>query len=454
MNKKIFINLIFSGVIFLFGIFAFAIPAQAGVVQFGSKQIFADFDGLPFDLNNWAPGMSDQKTIRIDNNEGFDIDVYLKAEKTPPGDDVLADALTITAANQPKHLADLFNNNIALGSVASGNFQNYDIALAFDKTAGNECQGKTINWDFVLTAAEVGGGNGDDGNGGDGGTGGSGGGGGTSVTIPGGGYVIPEIPMTDNGQVVATPGEGGITTLVNPDGGGIKLVIPSGAVEADTLFVVTMVGVNSLTLPPEGSGLFVIDGFAYQITATRNGQPVTTFPKPLVFSINYTDEQIAGFDEASLRLQTFQNGVWVPIEGRIDGENNIITSFIYHLSLYALLGAPEGIDPAVKGESTIIPSGEVTRPSASQPGGEAYPSGEDIVPGGETVVPGPTDSQLEMINNDQSSASQGFSELLASLGVAWRGAKTVIFSLWGVILAIFLILIGIKIWRKRKRIRR
>jgi hypothetical protein len=221
-------------------------------------------------------------------------------------------------------------------------------------------------------------------------------------------------------------------------------------VEADTLFVVTMVDVNSLTLPPEGSGLFVIDGFAYQITATRNGQPVTTFTKPLVFSITYTDQQIAGLDEASLRLYTFDDGKWVPVGGRIDGENNIITSSINHLSLFALLGAQEGIKPAVAGESTVvIPAGGV---EIQQPEGQTT---EGIPLTTEGEVSGEGEQSQSNINITPVAVAQpsqsGFRNFLASLGTAWRNLnKPAFFSFWGFILIVILILIGIKIWRKRK----
>jgi len=434
-------------------------PAQAGTAQFGGKNISVDFDGLPFDLSNWAPGMSaGPKTIKITNDEGFDIDLYFKAEKTS-GEDMLAEVLTTIVDGQSKHLKDLFSDNLFLGVVNSGDFQNYDITVSFDGEAGNEYQSKTINFNFVLTAAEKGtGGNG--GGGGTGGGGGPGGGGGTSVTIPGGGsYIPPEIPTTDNGRVVATPGEGGITTLGNPDGGGVRLVIPAGAVEEETLFVVTLVDVDSLVLLPEKSGLFVINGFAYQITATRNGQPVTTFPEPLVFSVTYTDEQIVGFDEASLALYTFRDGSWVEVESKVDLAGNVVTSYIDHLSLFALLGRQKTggeIEPEVAGESTVKPGDSSYYPGREEmlPGTrEGVPEEEEEGMPGKKVVPfeeGSLPAWMENILRTSPISPPQVQGLLAALGSAWKNLnKTAFFSLWAIILVIILILIGIKFWRER-----
>jgi len=157
MSKALKTILIISIIVFG-GSFLLINSAQA--IQFGNKQIFVDFNGLPFNLNNFAPGMSDVKSITIENNENFDINVYFGTKKTS-GDDVLADVLTITIGDKSNHLSDLFNNDIALTPVNSGKSQNYNIALSFDEDAGNEYQAKTINFDFIITAEQIGKGNGE-----------------------------------------------------------------------------------------------------------------------------------------------------------------------------------------------------------------------------------------------------------------------------------------------------
>ncbi|MFH1990531.1 MAG: dockerin type I domain-containing protein [Patescibacteria group bacterium] len=154
MKKLIKTILIISVIVFGAG-FLLINSAQAGVIQFGAKNIFVDFDDLPFNLSNWAPGDSAQKTIIINNNENFDINLYFKAKKTL-GDDILADVLTITINGQSNHLSYLFDNNMTLGSVSSGKSRNYNIAISFDEDASNKYQGKTINFDFIITAEQIG----------------------------------------------------------------------------------------------------------------------------------------------------------------------------------------------------------------------------------------------------------------------------------------------------------
>jgi len=138
---------------------------QAGVIQFGDKNIFVNFNELPFNLDNFAPGVSTQKTITITNNEDFDIDVFLKASRNEPfpqgGEADLADVLTLTVGEQSKHISELFNESMEISSINSGEPQDYQLNISFDEDAGNEYQNKTINFDFIITAEQIGKGNGE-----------------------------------------------------------------------------------------------------------------------------------------------------------------------------------------------------------------------------------------------------------------------------------------------------
>ena len=282
----------------------------------------------------------------------------------------------------------------------------------------------------------------------------------------GGGYVPPAqptVPTTNNGRVLATSGEGGITTLPNPDGGQVKLVIPAGAVEDDTLFSITPVVMGALTLPSAEQGLFVVDGFAYRITAVRNGQPVTTFSKPLIFTITYTDKQVKGFNLSSLNLYTFQNGAWHLVGSQVNPADHMITSTINHLTLFALLGTrtgnnqpvPQVIKPAVKGASTVVSGGGATAGAGGQ--GTNQPTG---TAGGKVSLKQPTASAGKPATASGEASggqiavkpsSRGFQKFLANLGTAWKNLnKTTFYSLLGLLLLIILTLVGIKIWRKGK----
>jgi len=186
MIKRYYIILI---LITFFGFLGFIQSAEAGVVWFTGKNISVDFDGLPFNLSNWAPGMRDTKTIKIENDENFDINVYFKADKISE-DDMLAEVLTITIGGQSKHLKDLFSDNLSLGTVNAGKLQDYDITISFDSDAGNEYQNEMIDFNFIITVEEIGGN------------------GGGSIPIPGGGGggVLPQghIIFNEKEGIVAT----------------------------------------------------------------------------------------------------------------------------------------------------------------------------------------------------------------------------------------------------------
>jgi len=161
MNKIFKTILIFSVIIFSTS-FLFVNSAQAGTVRFGEEDIYVDFDELPFDLSNWAPGVSTPlKTITITNGEDFDVDVFLKTSRNEPipgeGEADLADVLTLTIEGQSKHISDLFTKSMQLALVNAGKYKNYDISMSFDQDAGNEYQGKTINFDFIIIAGQIGG---------------------------------------------------------------------------------------------------------------------------------------------------------------------------------------------------------------------------------------------------------------------------------------------------------
>ena len=435
MNKVIKIILIISAIVFGIG-FLLINSAQAGVIQFGNKNIFVDFDGLPFDLSNWAPGMSSSpKTITITNNEDFDINLYFKAKKTS-GDDILADVLTITIDNKSNHLSDLFNNNIALNSVNSGKSQKYNIVISFDQEAGNECQGKTINFDFIITAEEIGKGGEEI----------------PPVIIPGGGttYIppTPTTPITETGEVTATPGEGGITSLTNPDGSKIELTIPPGAVSENTNFSINLVDISSVSQPDPASGLFLIAGLVYEIKAERDGEFITTFDKPLTLTFTYTDEQIEGLDEDSLKIYWWNGEEWVALENsEVDVDNNTVTVSIDHFTLFALMGSKIGfVEEEIEKEEgeEEIPSEEVVLAPTGEEEIEKPP--EEGMEGEEGIVE-PEEAEKPILAEEKTLGEIFATEgLLAAIGAMPFNLK-VILIIFGVIIIGLVIL---RLIRKRR----
>ncbi len=430
MNKKYLINFIILSTIVFGGVFLFSYSAQAGMVWFGDKNISIDFDELPFNLSNWAPGMSDVKSIMITNDEDFDINLYFKAQKTS-GDEVLADVLTITIDNKPNHLSDLFDDNITLTPVNSGESQSYNIAISFDEDAGNEYQGKSINFDFVITAEQIGNGNGEI----------------PPVVIPGGGggYIppitLPTTPTTDTGEVMATPGEGGITTLTNPDGSKIELTIPPEAVSENTNFSINLVDISSVSQPDPASGYFLINGLVYEIKAERNGEFITTFDKPLTLTFTYTDEQIEGLDEASLKIYYWDKdqNQWVALENsEVNRDDNTVSASIDHFTLFALMGSEiefigEEEEEEEEEEGPVVPGEEEEEEEEEGP----------IIPGEEEEEEEEREEEAEEKPLGEIFATEG---LLAAIGAMPFNLK-VILIIAGIIIIGLIIL---RLIRRRK----
>jgi len=456
MNKAVKTILIISAIIFGTGfLFVNSTQATDNKVWFGDKNISIDFNGLPFDLNNWAPGMSvGPKTIRITNNENFDINVYLSALTSEPssseGEANLADVLTVTIGDKSVHLSDLFNDNISLAPVDSGKSQNYNIALSFDEAAGNKYQGKTINFDFIITAEEIG----------------KGGKKIPVVIIPGGGttYIppTPAIPTTETGEVMVTPGEGGIVTLTNSDGSKIKLAVPAGAVPANTNFTIERVDISSVSQPDPASGLFLIAGLVYEIKAQRDGELITTFDKPVTLTFAYTDEQIKRLDENSLKIYWRNGEEWVALENsEVDIENNTVIASVSHLTLFALIGPKIGFvgerEEGKKPFEIVKKIPEKITEEVKKITGRIIP----LAPTAEGRKPSEIKSEMKKNISPKETIStvetpkKGLASMLADIGMAWKGINESAFLTIIVILCLMgLVLIGIREWRLFRRKKR
>ena len=268
-----------------------------------------------------------------------------------------------------------------------------------------------------------------------------------------GGYTPPTTPITDTGKVTATPGEGGITTLTNPDGSKIKLIVPAGAISENTDFTVKAKDINSVNQPAPESGLFLIAGQVYEIKARAGTKSITVFNKPLTLIFTYTDDQIKGLDENSLKIYYWNGEEWVALENsEVDVDNNTVTVSIDHFTLFALLGSKIAVIEKEKPAEEIIPpeeeipAGEVV---LAPPGEEEIVPPEEVIPPEEEVVP---PEELVITPPEERVPGEGWASLLlASLGeigeTPWM-AIIVVFCIIG------LVIIGIREWelaRKKKK---
>jgi len=123
--------------------------------QFGNKQIFIDFDGLPFALNNLTPGKSETKEIIINNKEGFDVSVYLGANKISENKNLASVLLLSIAKNQPISLLELFKEDIFIINVPSNSNKNISLEIIFPLNSGNEYQASSLDSDFKISVTQI-----------------------------------------------------------------------------------------------------------------------------------------------------------------------------------------------------------------------------------------------------------------------------------------------------------
>lgn len=87
------------------------------------------------------------------------------------------------------------------------------------------------------------------------------------------------------------------------DGAWIKVTIPAGTFTEPTTIVL-----RSLNTLPSATRTLAYAGYAFQLEAYRNNEPVTTFqlPTPIQLTLEYMDNGIGQVDEASLMLYVYE----------------------------------------------------------------------------------------------------------------------------------------------------
>ena len=97
--------------------------------------------------------------------------------------------------------------------------------------------------------------------------------------------------------------------------------------------------------PPRSSAAapYYLSGMPFELVAEQQPDsldativPVTQFAGEVVITLSYTDEQVAGMDEAALFLYTYDPAYesWLPVRSRVDIETNTLTAWVSHFSLY------------------------------------------------------------------------------------------------------------------------
>ncbi|MDD4062419.1 MAG: hypothetical protein PHV25_01380 [Candidatus Pacebacteria bacterium] len=92
----------------------------------------------------------------------------------------------------------------------------------------------------------------------------------------------------------------------------------------------------------------MVGGKVYQLTATGgSGQSVTSFSKDITLSFTYTDEEIEGLDEDSLKVYRWDGENWVALPSTVDKATNTVSATTSQFSNFALMGEEKTAETVV-----------------------------------------------------------------------------------------------------------
>jgi hypothetical protein len=118
----------------------------------------------------------------------------------------------------------------------------------------------------------------------------------------------------------------------------VTVQVPAEAVTQTGVITLTFTPAGSVSVPPAMS----FAGLAFDLSAFQGNIPLPglTFCPPLIITVQYTDEDVAGLDEEELEIRYWDGSTWssegiTVIERR--PEVNEIEFSLSHLSPFALI---------------------------------------------------------------------------------------------------------------------
>ena len=188
--------------------------------------------------------------------------------------------------------------------------------------------------------------------------GGGGGGGGGATPAP----TTPTMPTTTTGQVTATATGGGKTTLTTDENTTAQIELPADAVSTSTeINIYPKIKADIVASRPIPSGKTIIGGYAYEYAATADGQAVTTFLKNITLAFTYTNEQIAGLNEDTLKIYYWDGTQWLVLSSTVDKANNKVTATTDHFTYFVIFGESETPTEVATPEAYGLVEGDLIR---------------------------------------------------------------------------------------------
>jgi nitrogen fixation protein FixH len=223
---------------------------------------------------------------------------------------------TTYLASSTLDLATTTNHSIALLSLRSCTFYNYRV-ISVD-TQGNRVNGSnsTFTTDGCVGNADV-----------------------SSTTV----------------QTVSTS-TGGSTSLTT-NTRTLELTIPTNFASSSATFQIKQIDSSEVVASiGSASGKTVVPNLTYDLQAYSNlSTNITTFAQPITLTFSYSDNDVRGFNEASLVIYRWSGSSWDALSDCVvDTDANRITCSTSHFSTYGIFGDSSGSVSAPK-STTIAP---------------------------------------------------------------------------------------------------
>ncbi|MFH1657341.1 MAG: fibronectin type III domain-containing protein, partial [bacterium] len=159
----------------------------------------------------------------------------------------------------------------------------------------------------------------------------------------GGGPVTISAPVTTSGQVTTDVAVGGETTVTSADSTKASAKLSANAVDATTVIRIDPIAKVDVSAP--AGDKTIVGNYVYDYTALSGGNSVTTFNNAVTLTLTYTNEQISGLKESSLKIYWWNEAksVWVPLETTINKNTNTLTAQTTHFTLFAIIAGEEEV---------------------------------------------------------------------------------------------------------------
>ncbi|OGZ18319.1 MAG: hypothetical protein A2Z68_00265 [Candidatus Nealsonbacteria bacterium RBG_13_38_11] len=240
------------------------------------------------------------------------------------------------------------------------------------------------------------------------------------------------------GEATATPSAGGETTITTTDGTIVSFEVPANVLTDNTVLTITPVvkttGSISTAVIAVPVGKLIVGSFIYNVNAVAEETTVKTFGQPVTLTFTYTDSQIAGLNESSIKAYYWDTATskWIALTTTVNIATNTLTVPTTHLTYFAIMGEVAASVAKPVSQMTIVElQAEIARITALITGLQvqmAQFQGGVTIPSLCAGIAFSRNLSQEMIGNDvkclQSILNQSADTQIAVSGVGSSGNET------------------------------